>query len=143
MVGAPIDVFTTNRSGFDVADVDPSFLITAVSRCDPSGSLVESGHAHWSYVTLRIVQIAFPFSITDSDTMSSSSSSSSSETTEEVPVRIGDETRVGDGVWSMVGAARPWVRTAKSMPAELKPGVAICAVQVYPPSPSCCVHDQV
>ena len=75
--------------------------------------------------------------------MSSSSLSSSSETTEEVPVRMGDESRVGDGVGSMVGAARPRVRTTKSMPAELKSGVAICAVQVYPPSASCCVHDQV
>src|SRR6266851_3735319 len=83
---------------------------------------------------------------TGRDTSPSSSLSSSSslpEHTEEVPVRVGDESLVGEGVWSMVGAARPWVRTTKSIPCEVNPAASIRAVQVYPPSASCCVQDQV
>ncbi len=105
--------------------------------------MLDTLHDHCRLETFATVQSVLPFSLTDSDTSPSSSSSSLPEHTEEVPVRVGDESLVGEGVWSMVGAARPWVRTTKSIPCEVNPAASIRAVQVYPPSASCCVQDQV
>src|SRR6266851_5586373 len=133
-VGAAIEVFTTNRSGFDAGEVELPRLIVATRRWDPSASLLDTLHDHCRLETFATVQSVLPFSLTDSDTSPSSSSSSSSslpEHTEEVPVRVGDESLVGEGVWSMVGAARPWVRTTKSIPCEVNPAASIRAVQVW------------
>src|SRR6266446_4253961 len=102
-VGAAIDVFTTNRSGLEGGEVDLSRFTVAVSRCGPSASLVDTLHAHCLLVTLFTVHSTLPFSVTVKETRSSSSSSSSSERTELVPVTTGDESRLGEGVWSMVG----------------------------------------
>src|SRR5438128_12611760 len=43
----------------------------------------------------------------------------------------------------MVGAGKSCVNTTKSICPETGPPESTCAVQVYPPSDSCCVQDHV
>src|SRR5437868_289338 len=141
MLGGATDVFTTTTSAFDTAEVDPSRVTVAVSTCVPSASFVGTRHDQsWSKRFLTVQTTAPPLSRTVTVTMSSSSSSSS-VISHELPVRTGTAFLEGDGVWSMVGAASPRVRTTKSIPEEEK--VPAAAVHVYPPSSSCWLQDHV
>src|SRR3954469_14093098 len=80
-VGAPMEVFTTKRAGFDAAEVELPRFKVAVRRCDPSASLAGALNDHCRLETFGTEQSALPFSLTVSETvapLSSSSSSSSS-----------------------------------------------------------------